>query len=262
MSRKPMNLTNRVAAVFHAVKKLERRGRNQDGDYNYTRATDVFEEVRERLFRQGILLHRDEDKPEYVDKQTNGGDWLQECRLRVTYWFSDGTEKTEPEHCNGVARKLDDKALYVAQTGADKAFLKRKGLMAEVIDDPEFDGQSTSETIEDAAPRRTSRKEQPLRPYHIDNIREAMVNTGKTEEDLARQVAAVGHADTLENVKQKYFRDLFRWAADGQGTIHAPKPQAVAAQPSLPLRTAAQPIEMKIGNKSIEFPAKDKAFSV
>ena len=46
------------------------------------------------------------------------------------------------------------------------------------------------------------------------------------------------------------------WASDGKGTLEPPKPQAVPGQGTLPLRTAPQPIEMKIGNQTVAFEAK------
>lgn len=263
MSRRKLNLTARVAKVFRAVKKLERRGHNTDDDYDYTRATDVFEEVRDRLFADGILLQRDEAEPVYVDKDTNGDGWLQECRLRVQYSFTDGESSTEPEHCNGIARKANsDKALYTAQTGADKAFLKRKGLMAEVIDDPEFEDKPAGESLYDVAPMRTPRKEKPLAAYQIENIREAVANTGKSAEQLSQAVASIGHAAQLEDTKQKYFKALFTWASDGRGTVAAPKPPAAPDQGALPLRAAPAPIQMKIGSKSIEFEPKEKGYAL
>lgn len=302
MSRRKLNLTARVAKVFRAVKKLERRGHNPTDDYDYTRATDVFEEVRDRLFADGILMNRDEAEPVYVDKETNSEGWLQECRLRVTYSFTDGESTTAPERCNGVARKVNsDKALYTAQTGADKAFLKRKGLMAEVIDDPEF-SEPASETLDDTAPMRTPRKEKPLAAYQIENIREAAANTGKTDEQLLIEVSRIGHAAELVQVKQKHFKALFTWASDGRGTVSAPKqdhsseaatPRKVAAnepyavqgvegsqrreltpgtsapkppaapdQGALPLRAAPAPIQMKIGAKGIEFEPKEKGYAL
>lgn len=144
MSRppKPKPLAQKVAAILRAVKKLERNGRNNQDGYDYTRATDVFESVRDKLFAAGVLLLPDEAEPTYIGYVTNGGIVFTECRLRVAYTFTDGTESLPPLHCHGVGRTDDEKALYIAQTGAEKAFLKRVGLMAELIDDPEFTGQA------------------------------------------------------------------------------------------------------------------------
>ena len=262
-SKTPTTLAAKVAQVLRAVKKLKRKGHNEERDFDYTRATDVFEAVRNQLFALDVLLLPDEGEPVYVAIQTNGGETWTECRLPVTYTFTDGETSLPPLRCHGIGRTPDEKALYIAQTGAEKAFLKRIGLMAEKIDDPEYDGkQPPEESIEEALPQRVPRKEQPLTGYQIEAIREGMSVAGRTEEQLSQAVAGIGHAAELAKVKQKYFKDLFRWASDGKGTITPPKLTAAPDQGALPLRAAREPIQMKIGAKSIEFEAKEKPFAI
>lgn len=266
MPRKASNLTTRVAQVLRQVEKLKRKGINKADGYDFTRATDVFAAVRDKLFAAGILLLPNEGQPEYVDRTTNGGELLQECRLPVIYTLTDGIDKLPPLTCHGIARDLSDKALYKAQTGAEKAFLKRIGLMAEEVDDPEYDGKAASETLDDVAPRRTPRKEKPLAAYQIENVQAAMQATGKTEEQLVAMVAKFGAAG-LADVKQRHFKELLMWASDGRGTIAAPAaPKLTAvpdqAQATLPLRAAPQPVELKIGSQKIEFEPRQSAYSV
>jgi ERF superfamily len=260
----PLPLVDKIAQAFEAVGKLPRAGRNTTRHYPYTRATDVFEAVRSHLFRRGVLICPTENTPEYVQVgPSNGGEQITECRLQVTYTFRDALEKLEPMVVNGIGRDVEDKALYKAQTGAQKALLKRFGLMAEETDDPEWDGQqSPGETLDDAAPLRTPRKEKPLAAYQIENIREAMTNTGKTEEQLSQAVASIGHTPVLAAVKQKHFKQLFKWASDGRGTVSAPKVPAAPDQGALPLRAAPAPIQMKIGAKRIEFEPKEKGYAL
>lgn len=263
-SKTPIPLVEKIAQAFEAVGKLQRAGENRTRHYRYTRASDVFEAVRSHLFRRGVLICPTENAPEYLQVgPSNSGEQITECRLQVTYTFRDALEKLEPMVFNGIGRSPDDKCLYMAQTGAQKALLKRFGLMAEETDDPEYDGQqSGEETIEDVMPRKLPRKEQPLKPYQIEAIREGIAVGGKTEDQLSQAVAAVGHAAELAQVKQKYFKDLFRWASDGKGTVAAPKLTAVPAQEALPLRAAREPIQMKIGAKSIEFEPKEKGYAL
>lgn len=262
----PVPLVDKIAQAFEAVGKLPRAGKNKLRGYPYTRATDVFEAVRSHLFRRGVLICPTEAEPKYVDiGPSNGGEQITECRLQVTYTFRDALEKLEPMVFNGVGRDVEDKSLYKAQTGAQKALLKRFGLMAEEADDPEWDGQQApaGETIDDAAPMRTPRKEQPLAAYQIDAVREALGLTGKTDSELSEVVAAKFHAPELADVKRKHFKELLKWASDGRGTIAAvPKSPAAPDQGALPLRAAREPIQMKIGAKSIEFEAKEKPFAI
>lgn len=302
MSRKPVTLASRVAKVMRQVEKLQRKGRNQEADYPYPTASEVFEEVRGRLFDAGILLLPDENRPEYLDRETNGGSLMQECRLSVTYTFMDGETSLPPLKGNGNARDLKDKALYKAQTGAQKAFLKHFGLMAEEADDPEFDGdaEQPAESLEDVAPRRIPRKEKPLTEYQMDAIREGMQVTGKTEEQLSQSVASIGHGAELAQVKQKYFKDLLRWATDGRGTLtqfsgrngkpsgisesrvkpsvgpkvgHASPPADLSQKDSRPdatpptplqmsLPKAPQAAELRIRNKTIEILPQKGVFSL
>jgi hypothetical protein len=258
-------LVKKIAQAFKAVGKLPRKGTNHTRHYNWTRATDVFEAVRLELFNRDVLICPSEDKPEYVlVGPTNGGEQLTECRLAVTYIFRDATSELPPITINGVGRDVEDKALYKAQTGAQKALLKRFGLMAEEADDPEWDGrgETAGESLDDAAPRHVPRKEKPLAPYQIQAVREAMTMTGKTEAQLSELVAGKFRADELATVKQRHFKDLLAWASDGKGTLAPPKIAAVPAQPQLPLRTALPPVELKLGNQTIQFEPKKSAYSV
>jgi hypothetical protein len=260
----PVPLVDKIAQAFEAVGKLPRAGTNKTRRYKYPRASDVFEAVRGELFKRRVLICPTEGAPEYTPvAQTNGGEQITECRLQITYTVRDQLEKLEPMVVNGIGRDVEDKALYKAKTGALKTLLKQLGLIAEEADDPEWDSSEApaGETLDDAAPMRTPRKEKPLAAYQIDNIREAMANTGKTEEQLSQAVAGIGHTAELAQMKQKYFKELFKWASDGRGTVAPPKPQAVPAQPALPLR-AAPPVEMRIGNKAVEFQPKDKPYAI
>ncbi len=260
-------LVEKIAQAFEAVGKLPRAGKNKSRGYPYTRATDVFEAVRLELFRRKILICPTEGVPEYVKiADTNGGEQITECRLQVTYTVRDALEKLEPMIVNGIGRDVEDKALYKAQTGAQKALLRRLGLIAEETDDPEWDGQETQagETIDDAAPMRTPRKEQPLATYQIEAIGEAMASTGKTADELSQVVAARFHAAAVENVKRRDFKELLKWASDGRGTITPPKAQAAPDQGALPLRAAEPmaPIEMRIGQQTVKFQPKDKPYAI
>jgi len=261
----PVPLVDKIAQAFKAVGKLPRRGVNKTRRYPYTYASDVLEAVRLELFNRGVLICPVESPAEYKDIGPSiSGEIITECRLIVTYHFQDATSKLDPPIVvNGAGRDVEEKSVYKAQTGAQKALLKRFGLMAEEVDDPEWDGTQApaGETLDDAAPMRTPRKEQPLAAYQIENIREAMRNTGKTDAQLSQAVASIGHAAQLEDTKKKYFKELFKWASDGRGTVAPPKPQAVPAQPALPLR-AAPPVEMRIGNKTVEFQPKDKPYAI
>jgi ERF superfamily len=254
-------LVRKLAQAFRAVGKLQRAGTNQARGYKFTRASDVFEAVRAELFSRDVLIIPNESTPEYVKiGESNGGEQITECRLAVSYVFRDTKEELPPILIHGAGRDVDDKAIFKAQTGAQKALLKRFGLIAEDADDPEWDGQrETGETLEDVAPRRVPRKAQPLKEFEIRALTEAMEANHKPLVDLYAKFSVM----EIGRLKRGQFKDALAWASNGAGTL-APKPQAAPAlQANLPLPKPVPPIELKIGNKSIEFtPDEKKAFSL
>lgn len=257
-------LVKKIAQAFKAVGKLQRAGTNKTRRYKFTRATDVFEAVRLELFNRDVLCCPSEGKPEFVNLgPTNGGEQMTECRLAVTYIFRDAASELPPMTFNGVGRDVEDKAIYKAQTGAQKALMKRFGLMAEEADDPEWDDREaqTGETLDDVAPRRTPTKFKPIRDFEIQAFQEACANTSKTPDEISAYLAGTHKIAALPEMRRGDFKLAMRWASNGAGTL-TPKPKAVPSQASLALRTATKPVELKIGNKTVEFEPSKTAYSV
>lgn len=266
--KNPVPLITAVARAFKGVEKLARRGKNKARRYPFTYASDVLEAVRDRLLGQDIIIHMTEAEPRYERNitQTNGGESITECNLAVTYTFMNALEKILPMTVNGVARDVEDKALYKAQTGAQKALLKRFGLMAEETDDPEFDhqGEPAGETLDDVAPLRGPKVPKVVTERQIVAFNEACVNAGKTEQEKSEYLLQTHKVASIAELgRGKPFTQAIVWASDGKGTLEPPKPQAVPGQGTLPLRTAPQPIEMKIGNQTVTVEQKNRAtFSI
>lgn len=263
--KKDVPLVDKLAEAFAAIEKMTQRGTNKTRRYKFSRATDVFEAMRVQLFRRGVLTIPNEGTPEYVTVATsNGGEQITECRLPVSYIFKDAKEEIGPYQVNGIGRDVEDKSLYKAQTGSRKSLLKAVGLIAEEIDDAEFDGQPTGETLDDVAPMRVPRSQQPATISQIRAFNEACVSTGKTADEISGYLLTTHKVESIEKLPRgKPFTQAIVWASDGAGTL-APKPQAAPAlQGSLGLKAAPQPIEMKIGNKAVSFQPNDRAtFSV
>jgi len=116
-------LVDKIAEAFAKVEKLQRRGENATRGYKWTRASDVLAAVRADLLSRGVLIHINEGKPEYERNvaQSNGGESITECNLAVTYTFQDAASELKPMTINGVGRDVEDKSLYKAQSGAQKA---------------------------------------------------------------------------------------------------------------------------------------------
>lgn len=265
--RIPVPLVDKIAQAFKAVGKLPRSGKNKKQGYDFTRATDVFEAVRLELFGRGVLICPNESQVEFVPIQTNGGETLTECRLTVAYTFRDALEKLEPMTFHGVGRDIEDKAIYKAQTGAQKALLKRFGLMAEETDDPEFDGQSeaTAETLDEVAPLRgpkTKKHEQPIRDFEVAAIENACADTHKEAAEVAEVMCTRFQVATVADLKRYQFKEALTWASNGAGTL-APKPQAApATQSSMSFPKPTPSFEMRVGGKTQIIEPKTGSFSL
>lgn len=253
-------LVTKIAEAFKAVEKLKRSGRNTKHNYDFTRASDVFEAVRLKLFDAGVLCCPSEAAPEYVQVgPTNGGEMLTECRLSVTYVFQDAAQKLEPMTFNGVGRDVEDKALYKAQTGAQKALFKRFGIMAEEQDDPEFESE---ETIDDAAPMRVPRHQQPIRDFEVNSFQEACAASAKTAAEVGYYLRTEFETESIVELKRRDFKAAIRWASNGAGTL-APKPQAAPAlQGNLPLPKPAPSFEMRVAGKTHVIEPRTGSYSV
>ncbi len=247
----PVPLVKKIAQAFKAVGKLPCAGRNRTRGYPYTRATDVLEAVRMELFNRDVLILPTEGKPDYVDiGPTNGGEKLTECRLAVTYVFQDDKEKLAPITINGAGRDVEDKALYKAQTGAQKALLKRFGLMTEEVEDPDWDG--TTQPGDDTGDPAAVRSEQkPVTGAQRRAFAEACSASGKTQDEILYYLFKEQNVSNIADLRRgKPFTRAIEWASKGATTL-SPKPQAVPPfQASLPLPRAAPSFEMRVGGKT------------
>lgn len=264
-------LVTKIADAFRAVAKLERRGKNKTRHFNYTRASDVYEAVRDELFSRGVLMCPSEGAPVYVDNiaTSNGGESINECRLPVTYVFQDESGKLDPPMTvNGIGRDVEDKALYKAQTGAQKALLRRFGLLAEEAD--EFDGDQsqdeaaapTGESIEEFAPRRVPRREQPIREFEMRAIEDACADTKKTSAEISEAMLTRFKAAKPADLRRWQFKEALRWASDGAGTLAPKPPAAPALQESMSFPKAAPSFEMRVGGKTLVVESKTGSYSV
>jgi hypothetical protein len=257
--RNPVCLVKKVAQAFKAVGKLQRLGTNTDRGFKYTRAPDVLEAVRLELFDRDVLILPVESKPEWVTiATTNGGEQLTACRLSVTYTFKDDKEELPPITVNGAAQNVDSAyALYAAQTGAQKALLKRFGLMAEEIEDPEWDG---TEADMPAGESDVRSEQKPVTSRQRHAFAEACAKSGKTEQEILTYLFKEQGVSNIADLKRgKPFTRAIQWASTPSGTAcketltaESPRPKPQAAPPfqaSLPLPKAAPSFEMRVGGK-------------
>jgi hypothetical protein len=255
--KNPVPLVTKIARVFASVERLQRKGTHERG-FRYTRAHDVFELVRGKLLAAGILVCPVESPAVYVPYQTNGGETWTECRLQVTYTFQDALSKLDPPLViNGCGRSIGEEALEIAQTKAQKALLKRFGIMADEQDDAP---QPTGETTDDAHPAGpSSRDDKPVTMPQIQVFKKACVESGRTDDEIMTYLFHEHHVTGIQHLSRgKPFTEAMRWAARKP----APKPQAVPLQGSLPLPKPAPSFEMKVGGRTETVEAKTGSYSV
>lgn len=254
---KPM--TERICEACAAVNAVPKRGKNKK--YPYQTASDIEAAFRLELFKRGVLLLANESEPKYRELPTNGEGMITECQLSVAYRMTDGKETIGPDVHNGVGRDIEDKGLYKAKTGARKYYLKGLGLIPDEADDPEYDGehQDVSETLEDIAPRRVPRREQPIREFEVNAFYEACDATHKTPEQITAYLQTL-KLDEVAKLKRWQFKNSLAWASNGAGTL-APKLQA-ALQGSLPLPRTAPSFEMSVGGKRLEVQPKTGSYAL
>ena len=142
------NLIGKLAEACDAVGGIEKKGKNEKQGYKYIKAADVAKAIRHELFSRGVVILQDEETCDYSQYATKSGGLMNECRVRVGYHITDGTE-TVIMHGIGVGSDSFDKAIYKAKTGALKYFLRGLGLIPDEKDDPEHDTKPGDERIDE-----------------------------------------------------------------------------------------------------------------
>ena len=237
-------LVTKIAQAFAAVERLQRKGHHPRG-FDYTRAHDVFNVVRDKLLSRGVLVCPVESLPEYVTIETNGGERMTECRLQVTYTFKDAKETLDPPLViNGCGRSIGEEALEIAQTKAQKSLLKRFGIMADEQDDAP---RPTGETSDSSLPAQRS-ADKPVTHAQIRAFNEACEAGNRTSDEIMTYLFHEHQVTGIQHLSRgKPFTAALAWAWN-----HAsPKLQAAPAlQASLPLPKPAPSFEMRVGGKT------------
>jgi ERF superfamily protein len=299
--KRNLPLVDKIAQAFAAVEKLQRRGTNTTRGYKWTRATDVLAAVRADLLSRGVLIHMNEGKPEYERNvaQSAGGDSITECNLAVTYTFQDATAELKPMTVNGVGRDVEDKALYKAQTGAQKALLKRFGLMAEEDDDPEYEIPQNVHDAHDRAQEmreledRQTRQPKTVTIAQIHTFNTACQETGKSADEVSGYLLTAHQVSKLADLgRGGPFTQALAWAKQRPSSLSLAPKQDHASEATVPrtsvanepyavqgaggsqrlelapagmqsrLPLPAPPSELKIGNQRIEIPARKDTYAL
>jgi hypothetical protein len=227
-------LVQKIAEACNAVGGIEKRGRNQKQNYEYVMAADVAAAFRHELFERSVILLQDEDSVEFHDYETNSGNTMQECRLRIKFTLKDDSGEIS-SFAYGVGRDTFDKAIYKAKTGATKYFLRGLGLIPDRADDPEdakteqeVKSQRPAERHAPAPepitptypPRQPLREEKPsvpvgsILPFQKNAFLNAAKKSNKTNDQVVAYLGSLGY-ESLEEMPKKDFPQALKWAMEG-----------------------------------------------
>jgi hypothetical protein len=125
----------RLVEACEAAASVSKKGNN--GQYSYLRILDIADTLRDEFFSRGlVLIPNDVECNERMFASDVAGRHATEVRVKTEFTVTDG-RKSLVFAAYGTGRDLDGKALFIAQTGALKSWLKRLGLIFGDRDDPE-----------------------------------------------------------------------------------------------------------------------------
>jgi len=214
------SLIEKLAEACDAVGGIEKTGENKQQGYKYVKAADVAKSIRRELFKRGIVILQNEQKPEWAEFETKSGTVMKECRLAIEYIIRDSSDSITVTGY-GVAMDAGDKAIYKAKTGATKYFLRGLGLIPDEKDDVEADESVDREQIV----RRPSQQAQPngngykpgdgllIAPFQKNAFLSAAKKSGKSNDDVNSYLGSIGY-ENLDELPKTKFQDALKWAME------------------------------------------------
>ena len=174
----PKSLAENLADACATVSGVLKKGNN--GAFTYLRIIDVANALRDELFSRGIVIIPSDVECNTEIFVSDAGDRpMTEIRVKTAFTISDGrNEKVFSSY--GVGRDQDGKALFHAQTGALKSFLKRLGLIFGDRDDPEVEQKAAPEPLEEELPRQKLAQAR----YQARAWSAALATCGRTEPEI------------------------------------------------------------------------------
>jgi hypothetical protein len=145
LNRKPeKSLAAKLAEVCDAVGGVGKNGRNSEDGYRYQKWADISSAVRGEMAKRDLVLIPQEaeilSEQRFETRTVKNGVLdapLVELKIKRGYTVTDGRESIHG-YGLGVGQDFRDKALYKAETGSLKYFLRGLFLIPDVEDDPEI----------------------------------------------------------------------------------------------------------------------------
>ncbi len=231
---RPKRLSARLADACAAIPALPMLG--QHPDYNYVKASQIFEAFRKELSSRGILVLPNELEITEKDVATPVGITLRQVTIRTEYEFRDtwlgGPGIRLVAH--GVGIDAGDKGAYKAKTGSLKYLLKILGIIpwAET-DDPESDASvddiTRQKVYADGAGAKTP-KQRRVNDQQIRAFDSACHKSGKTADQVARYLRVKFSTATVADLPKSEFEEALRWALQDTDTMLQQLGDSLAAE--------------------------------
>ncbi len=155
---KRVSLVAKLAEVMAEIDHVEKKGRNAFHNYNYVKAADLANAVRQKLAAHSVVMMSDIVEVRNYETKNRKDEIMYGVDLKVKYTFFDGdSDATISFHGYGTALDSGDKASYKAQTGALKYALRNAFLVPDEKADPEAD-----ESVDKSVAEKPVKKDPPL----------------------------------------------------------------------------------------------------
>lgn len=140
MAEKELSLIQKIANIQSGQKELIKEGSNKQQNYKYLTEAQVKSSLRKPLADAGIIIIPSYEIIREWDEKSSRGSTLHYANVIGNFKLTDGQNElngTMP----GTGMDPGDKAIYKAETGAQKNFLMQLFLMS-TGNDPEIESQS------------------------------------------------------------------------------------------------------------------------
>lgn len=131
------NLISKISNVQKGLDKIEKDGHNKNQNYDYVTEAAVKANLQSKLAEQGISIIPSYEILNVWNTKTGKGSNLNFVSVMGKFEITDGIDSIHGS-MPGIGMDSGDKAIYKAETGAQKNFLMQTFLMT-TGDDPEQD---------------------------------------------------------------------------------------------------------------------------
>jgi len=212
----PQTLAEKIAEAAAEIGDVAKEGNN--GEYTYIRASDLFREVRNRLFKRGVVIipQRILEIRRSQPYLTVNDNMIDEVAVTVEYEITDGVTSKIMQSA-GCGQDYKGKALPIALTGALKSLLKVLGLIAATEDYPELVNEAPveyglAEKIDEMVKKcGDDSGEWPISRRDVIAWGQACQQSKKRNAEREKYLESVG-IEKISDLKRKDFAAAMAWA--------------------------------------------------